>query len=504
MSIPPHQADCDPSRARPAMGAIRPARARRIAAALAVLAGILPATAGDTASAAPGSGSTGSSDQTGIATTMLGPGREVVADEVLVRFRGEPVERAVPVGDGETVAARVSELRRDPEVRWATPNPVARASWIPRDPGRSGGRGGWQEDQWNFLAPPPVGTPCDTSHPCGLNAPRAWDLLRRYGRPEGRRKNGRRGPIVAVIDTGVAYRNRKRFRRSPDLAPGAFVRGRDFVGDDRIPLDHNGHGTHVASTIFERTGNRRAVTGLADGLRMMPVRVLNGGGSGSAKDVARGVRWATRNGAKVINLSLEFGPAFDDCSSLRGVCHSIRKARSKGIVVVAAAGNAGASSAQMPAKVAFGVASGTIRGCLSDFSSRGPGIDITAPGGGPDSGKGAGGSHCRPFAPGPGIVQLTLKEGPASNGNFRRFGYPRYEGTSMAAPHVSAAAALVLSSRVLARKLGRRPGPGKVEKWLRCTARPVADPSKAHLYGAGLLDLAAALDRGSSCPALGV
>jgi len=437
-------------------------------------------------------------------TVMLGSGGEVVADEVLVRFRGKATERALPVPEGETVEERVDELSADPRVKWAAPNPVARASRIPRDPGRGGKRGGWQRDQWNFLAPPPVGTPCDRKHPCGVNAPRAWDLLKRMGHPEGRRKNGKRGPIVAIVDTGVAYRNRTRFRRSPDLAPGAFVGGRDFIGKDRIPLDHNGHGTHVASTIFEQTGNKKAVTGLADGLRMMPVRVLNRGGSGSAKDVAKGIRWATRNRAKVINLSLEFGAAFGDCSSLRGVCHAIRKAQRKGIVVVSAAGNAGASTAQMPAKITFGVASGTIRGCLSDFSSRGPGVDITAPGGGPDAFKARGGAHCQPFAAGPTITQLTLRPGGGSNPDFRRFGYPVYEGTSMSAPHVSAAAALVISSRVLKRRLGRKPRRTEVEEWLRCTARPVHDPAQADAYGAGLLDLAAALDRRSTCETLGI
>ncbi len=104
----------------------------------------------------------------------------------------------------------------------------------------------------------------------------AWQHLIDAGHPGGR------GAIVAVVDTGVAYANRKRFRRSPDFGRRDFVRGYDFVDNDAFPNDENGHGTHVASTIGERTGNGIGVTGLAYGARIMPIRVLDRYGAGDS------------------------------------------------------------------------------------------------------------------------------------------------------------------------------------------------------------------------------
>lgn len=431
---------------------------------------------------------------------LLSAGRVVASDHVLVAYRGQgsPAPERVRVPAGTDLRTALAELRSDPAVRWADPDPIATISAIvPNDRGRGSRPGAWQRDQWNFLPPPPTGVQCTEARPCGVNAPDAWQLLRDAGHPEGRATNGQRGPIVAVIDTGVAYRDLgKRFRKSPELARGTFVAGRDFRDDDRRPLDENGHGTHVASTIAQRTGNGRSMTGLGDGLRIMPVRVLNRDGSGTASDVANGLRFAVREGADVINLSLEFSPSFTDCTGLRVVCRAINAAERQGVLVVGTAGNRGLNRAQMPGREAFAVASGTIRGCLSRFSSRGAGVGITAPGGGVDSLSA--GLQCASPARGPGIVQLTLRK----RGGFRKFGYPRYEGTSMAAPHVSAAAALVLSSGVLADKLGRRPRPADLTRWLGCTARAPFDPTKASLYGAGLLDLAAAVDPASPCPGL--
>lgn len=437
----------------------------------------------------------------------LDRGRLVSSEAVLAAFSspsGVDEPKLVKVPPGESVRSTLVELRADPNVLWVTPDPIATISGrIPDDPGRAGSDGGWREDQWNFLPPPPARKPCTETRPCGVDAPRAWSLLRSAGHPEGRRADGSRGPIVAVVDTGVAYADRGRLRRSPDLAAGTFVRGRDFVGDDRLALDGNGHGTHVASTIAERTGNGRYVTGLGDGLRIMPVRVLARDGTGRASDVAAGIRFAVRRGASVINLSLEFSPGFDSCRDLRVVCNAIAEARRRGVFVAGAAGNDGMDHAQMPARAAYAVASSTIRGCLSRFSSRGTDVDLTAPGGGVDAG--AAGEQCRAAGRGPGIVQLTLRRpGPSSpTGGARSFGFPHYEGTSMATAHVSGTVALVISSKVLLRRLGRRPRPGEIARWLDCAARPAYDPATADLYGAGLLDTAAALDRRTRCPALG-
>lgn len=435
------------------------------------------------------------------ATPAFAPEASVAPAEVVVRYRGATRDRAIAIPENISVREAIRDLNGDPAVRWAAPNPIARASGLPRDPGKTGNEpGGWVDDQWNFLAAPPAGAPCDVSHPCGIDAVGAWRLLKRSGHPGGQRSSGKRGPIVAVIDSGVAYRRAgERYRKSPDLAEGAFVRGRDFVGGDLRPLDRNGHGTHIASTIVEQTDNEIGVTGLGDRLRVMPVRVLDAFGAGTASDVAKGIRFATRNGASVINLSLEFAPRFEGCARLRSICHAIRTARKEGIVVVSATGNAGAGQAQMPAAVSFGVASTTIRGCLAQLSSHGPGTDIVAPGGGSDA---EAGPQCQPGSIGPSITQLTLSGRSLLEGRYDQFGYPRFEGTSMAAAHVSAAAALIKASRVLHDRLSHNPRPIAIENLLRCTARPVPASPEAALYGAGLLDLRAALDP-DSCPEMG-
>jgi serine protease len=393
-----------------------------------------------------------------------------------------PRTRVLRIRDGASVAETVEELQARPEVASAAPNTIARiGAFVPRDPGNTGAPGGWQALQWNFLAG------------AGVNAPDAWQRLIDVGRPGGR------GVVVAVLDTGVAYANRRRFRRSSDFAPGDFVHGRDFVDNDEFPNDENGHGTHVASTIGESTDNGIGVTGLAYGAKIMPVRVLNARGEGDSVDITAGIRWAVRHGADVINLSFEFDDGFRQvtASEIPDILSALRFARRRGALVVAAAGNQSRTSVAYPARhdTVVGVGATTEHGCKADYSNTGRGLDITAPGGGADDTADV---SCPQGADPQGrdIFQVTYPWAsafgtPRTTASFRRFGLPSgFVGTSMAAPHVAAAAALVIASGVL----GADPAPGDVAARLQATAVDLGVPGPDEVYGAGRLDAAAATD----------
>jgi serine protease len=390
--------------------------------------------------------------------------------------------RILRVAPGVDVAAAAARLRRQPGVRWAVPDfrarissaapaqaapPAAPAPVIPNDPGRGHIAGGWQVVQWNF------------SGPFSVNAPQAWANVAADGAPGGL------GVTVAVLDTGVAYANRGRFRRSPDFLASQFVRGYDFVDNNPFPVDHNGHGTHVAGTIAEATNNGIGLTGLAYSVRLMPVRVLDSTGEGDAATIARGVRFAVNRHVQVINLSLEFTSDVT-ASDIPELLDALRYAHHKGVVVVAASGNEGHAAIAYPARARNVVSVGatTQHGCLSNFSNDGKGLTLVAPGGGPDASL-AGDPNCHPQdPPGADVYQETF-----TGSSPRRFGLPAgYDGTSMAAPHVSAVVALVIASKVL----GVHPSPAALEARLKATARKLGVASDETRYGAGLVDAAAA------------
>ena len=377
--------------------------------------------------------------------------------------------RLLRLARGVSVSRALARLRRSRGVAWAVPDYLAHeAGWVPDDPGKRGGpAGGWENLQWNFVGP------------FGVNAIQAWENLIADGAPGGE------GVTVAVIDTGVAYANRGRFLRSPDFGRYQFVKGYDFVNDTPYANDHNGHGTFVASEIAEDTNNGRYLTGLAYGVKIMPVRVLNAEGEGDASTISRGIRFAVSHGAQVINLSIEF-PSNVTASDIPELTSALRYAHRRGVVVIAAAGNEAQAAVAYPARArdVIAVGASTEHGCLANYSDYGSGLTLVAPGGGADAAI-PGDPNCHPEAPaGRDIYQVTF-----TGSSPRRFGLPSgYEGTSMAAPHVSAAAALIIASRVL----GPHPTPAQILARLKATARPLGGPSDHRLYGAGLVDAGAA------------
>jgi serine protease len=383
-----------------------------------------------------------------------------------------PTPRVLSVPAGASLAGTLSKLRHRRDVEWAVPDYLAHTTSlpVPNDPGVGHTPGDWQQLQWNF------------SGPFGVNAPQAWANVLADGAPGGSKV------VVAVLDTGVAYANRGKYRRSPDFNQYTFVGGHDFISRTPFANDHNGHGTFVAGTIAEATNNRYGLTGLAYDARIMPVRVLDATGEGDASVIAEGVRFAVKHHARIINLSLEFSSDVS-ASDIPELMEALRFAYRHNVTVVAAAGNEGDTSIPYPARAPHVIAVGatTEHGCLASYSNYGRHITLVAPGGGPDATLPSD-PGCNPeLPPGRDIFQMTF-----TGSSPRAFGFPSgYEGTSMATPHVAAAAALLIASRVL----GPKPTPLQITARLKATARKLGGPADRSFYGAGLLDVGAATAR---------
>jgi len=369
-------------------------------------------------------------------------------------IRSRPVDpkRAYGALRRQTRAA-VARLNRDPAVAWAQPNYIARAARMPNDP--------MFGQQWHYRT---------------LGLEDAWDLT--IGDDE---------VIVAVVDTGIRSDH-------PDIA-GRLVPGYDFITDRRRANDGDGldpdpfdpgdlpgsslegsfHGTHVTGTIAALTDNASGVAGVTWRTRAMPLRVLGVGG-GSTFDIAEAIRFAAGleniSGrlpdatAAVINLSLV---AFGDDPLMRA---AVDAATGAGALVIAAAGNTASDVAVSPAlyENTLAVTASDALGAPARYAAFGAAVDLIAPGG--DTGVDLNGDDETD-----GILSTVL---PGSR-DFQRF-----QGTSMAAAHVSGIAALVLA------RAGPI-GPGALRTALLATADDRGAPGRDDRYGFGLVDPGAAI-----------
>jgi len=293
-----------------------------------------------------------------------------------------------------------------------------------------------------------------------LKAERTWAI-----------QKGDPSVIVAVLDTGIAYEDRGPFRKAPDWGGAVFVPGYNVFTNDHHANDDNFHGTHVASTIAEATNNGEGASGLAFSCALMPVKVLDDAGMGSFFDVSEGIQYAYRDApqkAKVINLSLG-----GDIES-RTLSTTIDDAVAAGVVIVASSGNDGAGTVAFPASHprVIGVGAVDLRKQRAEYSNYGTALDVVAPGGDVDRDDDSDG---RPD----GVLQQSFDPDTAERGRYDDFAYFFVSGTSQAAPHVAAMAALLVRQGITA--------PAAVQAAMESTAEDLGAAGRDDQYGHGLI-----------------
>ena len=393
----------------------------------------------------------------------------------------------VRLNGGADAEQRAARLNAQPDVDYAQARYRVRPMYVPNDPLYS--------RQWNFPA---------------IDMERAWDI----------NPGGSAAITVAVLDSGVAFRSailrqtalawRREdgvlfpalgtidipFAAAPDLAgTDRFVAPRDFIWEDVLPFDFDGHGTHVSGTVGQLTNNNVGVAGMAFNVRIMPVKVIDGQWDlvfdspfvGTDDTVARGVRYAVDNGAKVINMSIgRSGPPAPVVEA------AIRYAVSRGAFVAVAGGNeflrgpAPQRLAEFATNVDGMVAVGAVgRDKLrAVYSTVGSFIELVAPGG--DFTRGGATS---------GVLQQTLDLDLVETytGTVRQYRSPRFDsfayfyfsGTSMATPHVSGFAALLMQQGITS--------PAAIEAIMKQFASDLGSPGRDDEYGHGLINPRAAL-----------
>ena len=244
------------------------------------------------------------------------------------------------------------------------------------------------------------------------------------------------GVRVAVIDTGMDYLH-------PDLHNN-YLGGYDYVNEDSDPIDDNGHGTHVSGTIAAEN-NGIGVVGVAPAAKIFAVKAFNSGGSGLNDDIVPAIYDSADNGAQIISMS--WGTIY----YYQSVSDAIDYAYNKGVILVAAAGNNGGPimyPAAYPRVIAV-TATNELNG-IASFSNFGSDAELSAPG---------------------VNIYSTLPGG--------AYGY--MGGTSMATPHVSGVAALILSSDLSLTN-------NDVRTIMQNNAIDLGSPGRDIYFGYGLVD----------------
>lgn len=322
--------------------------------------------------------------------------------------------------DGRSPASALRLARLDPNIADAMPDGIVHAFDMPNDP-------------YFSASEPYLST---------IRLPQAWDL-----------SHGSKGVTLAVVDTGVTP--------IPDLSPQVLpgrnlIAGNDDARDDSVA----GHGTLVAGVAAASTDNGMGIAGAAWNASVLPVKVLDSRGYGTASRVAEGIVWAADNGARVINLSL--GGAFD----ARMICDATMYAQSRGVLVVAAVGNGGDATLNYPAACpgVVGVSATDTHGDFAWFSSFGRDVALAAPG-----------------------LDITSV--------MNSGGYGSGSGTSFSAPLVSGVAALLIAQHP-------EWSATQVAQRLEDTAQDRGPAGTDPYYGHGLLDAYAALGGPPQAPSL--